>query len=264
MRFVDICSGIGGFALGLTRAGMTPEAFCEIDPFCRDVLRKHWPDVPIHPDLEKFDGHSYRRSARLICAGLPCQPYSKIGEQRGEDDDRALWPEFMRVIREGRFDWVFTENVADVVYMALDGMLADLESEGYRVWSFVVPACSLGAWHRRKRLFIVAHRQTPENTAPGSIADALGAGLERHGRDAIRVFEQRWYDSFQDRPITTRNIFDDGRRIGVPEPAISGISNGLPRPVDEIRALGNSVYVPLIEVFGRAIMQFEQYENSVH
>ncbi len=157
MKVLDLFSGIGGFSLGLERAGFETIAFCELEDYPVSILNKHWPNVPVHRDIRKLDGRQYRGTARLVCGGFPCQPFSVAGKQAGEEDDRHLWPEMFRIIREVRPDYVIGENVAGFIAMALDDVLFDLESEGYRCEVFVLPACAVGAVHRRDRVWIVAH-----------------------------------------------------------------------------------------------------------
>jgi DNA (cytosine-5)-methyltransferase 1 len=158
MNVLDLFSGIGGFSLGLERAGMRTVAFCERDEYCRAVLRKHWPDVPCFGDIHAIDADGLGRLGRidLVCGGFPCQPFSVAGKQKGKEDDRHLWPEMCRVIALARPAWVVGENVAGLVAMALDDVLFDLESLGYTARTFVIPAAAVGAPHRRDRLWIVA------------------------------------------------------------------------------------------------------------
>ena len=167
MRVLDLFSGIGGFSLGLESAGMETVAFCEKDSFCRKVLTQHWPNVPIHEDIRDLDGRIYRGTVDVVCGGFPCQPFSVAGLRQGKDDDRHLWPEMLRVIRESQPRWVIGENVSGFIRMALDDVCADLEREGYEVRTFVLPACAVDARHRRDRVWIMAH------------SDELG--LEEHG-----------------------------------------------------------------------------------
>lgn len=164
MKALDLFSGIGGFSLGLERAGMETVAFCEYDEKCRQVLKKHWPDVPQYDDVRTLTGERLRQDGigdiGLICGGYPCQPFSLAGKRKGEADDRHLWPEFKRLIQEIGPTWVLCENVAGHINMGLDSVLADLESEGYQSQVFVIPACAVGAFHRRDRVWIVAHTNT--------------------------------------------------------------------------------------------------------
>ena len=163
MRVLDLFSGIGGFSLGLERAGMETVAFCEYDDKARQVLSKHWPDVPQYNDVRtltkgQLDNDGIK-DIGLICGGYPCQPFSTAGKRQGEADDRALWKEYFRLIKEIRPTWVIAENVAGHISMGLDNVLADLESEDYAVQTFVIPACAVDAKHRRDRVWIVGHAE---------------------------------------------------------------------------------------------------------
>jgi len=169
VKVLDLFSGIGGFSLGLDRAGFETVAFCEIEKYPRSVLKKHWPDVPIALDIRKLSYNFktkqlfykykviYVGSIELICGGFPCQPFSIAGKQAGKEDDRHLWPEMFRLIKEVRPSWVIGENVAGFIPMALDNVLFDLEGEGYETQSFVIPACAVGGIHRRDRVWIIAN-----------------------------------------------------------------------------------------------------------
>lgn len=158
LKVLDLFSGIGGFSLGLERTGgFETVAFCEIEEYPQKVLRKHWPDVPIHPDVRKLTAEDLPDDIGLICGGYPCQPFSTAGKQRGQEDDRHLWPEFMRLISEIRPAWVIAENVAGHISMGLDSVLSDLESANYSWEAFVIPACAANAQHRRDRVWVVAY-----------------------------------------------------------------------------------------------------------
>lgn len=158
MRVLDLFSGIGGFSLGLERAGMQTVAFCEIDQFCRAVLKKHWPDVPVFNDVRRIKD-DFTGPVDLICGGFPCQPFSVAGKQRGADDDRHLWPAMFECIKHFRPRWVIGENVPGIVKMAVDGVLSDLESAGYTCRTFNITACAVDATHRRERIWIVAYSE---------------------------------------------------------------------------------------------------------
>lgn len=171
---LDLFSGIGGFSLGLERAGMQTIAFCENDSFCQKVLRKHWPNLPIHENIEELDGRQYRGTVDLVCGGFPCQPFSVAGKRGGKDDDRALWPEMLRVIREVEPAWAIGENVSGIIHMELDNVLSDLEGAGYSCQSFVIPACGVDAQHKRDRVWIIASHAYCSSRAGGdeTVADA--------------------------------------------------------------------------------------------
>jgi DNA (cytosine-5)-methyltransferase 1 len=162
MRVLDLFSGIGAFSLGLERAGMTTTAFCEIDPFCRRVLAKHWPRVPIYPDVRHLsaqhltgDGH---RDIDLICGGFPCQDISVAGRGAGIGGERSgLWSEFARLIGEVGPRYVIVENVAALLGRGLGDVLGDLASLGYDAEWHCIPASAVGAPHERDRVWIMGH-----------------------------------------------------------------------------------------------------------
>lgn len=155
-RHIDLFSGIGGFALACKWVGIETEVFCERDKFCQRMLRKHWPGVPIIEDIRDFDGTAYT-GAFILTGGFPCQPFSCAGKQRGNQDDRYLWREMFKVIKEARPRWVLAENVAGIVKMELENVLSDLEGEGYATGTLIIPACAKDAPHRRDRIWIVGN-----------------------------------------------------------------------------------------------------------
>ena len=156
LKVLDLFSGIGGFSLGLERTGgFETVAFCEYDKKARLVLNKHWPDVPIYEDVRTLE---HDGSIDVISGGFPCQPFSVAGKQKGKEDDRHLWPAMFKLIQKHRPTWVIGENVAGLIALGLDSVLADLESENYRTRTFVIPACSVNAKHRRDRLWIIGER----------------------------------------------------------------------------------------------------------
>lgn len=160
MRHVDLCSGIGGFSLGFEWAGLSrPVMFCDVEPWCRKVLAKHWPDVPIAEDVKELanDPEGTIPECDILTAGYPCQPFSQAGKRRGEADDRHIWPYIREIVARKRPTWCVFENVYGHVSMGLDTVLADLEADGYTTRPFIVPACSVDAPHRRDRVWIIAH-----------------------------------------------------------------------------------------------------------
>ena len=152
---LDLFSGIGGFALAAGWAGYNTIGFCEIEDYPRRVLSKRFSGVPIHGDIRELDGSVYR-GVSLITGGYPCQPFSAAGKRGGASDDRHLWPQMLRVIKQARPVFVVAENVAGHITLGLDEVLADLESEGYAGRAIVVPACAKNALHRRDRVWIIA------------------------------------------------------------------------------------------------------------
>lgn len=158
MNFLDLFAGIGGFSLGLERAGMTCVGQVEIDEYCQWVLAAHWPLVVRYGDIRKVDGSEFK-NVDLVCGGFPCQPFSCAGKRRGLADDRYRWPDMFRIIKRIRPRWLLLENVPGIVRMALDGVLADLEGEAYTCQPFIIPACAVDAPHRRDRVWIVAYSE---------------------------------------------------------------------------------------------------------
>lgn len=155
MTHVDLFSGIGGFTLAAHWCGIQTLCFVEKDQRCREFLGKTWPRVTIHDDIKTFNGCPYS-GATILTAGVPCQPASRAGKQRGEADDRWLWPEALRVLGEVRPAWAVFENPTGIGDVGLSGILAGVEAQNYTVRVFSVPACAVGAPHRRERYWIVA------------------------------------------------------------------------------------------------------------
>ena len=290
MQVLDLFSGIGGFSLGLKRAGMETIGFCEIDPFCRKVLAKHWPDVTVHTDIRGLNGKDYKGRTDVICGGFPCQPFSQAGKRRGTEDDRHLWPEMLRVISEVRPTWVIGENVIGFVKMELDSVLSDLEGEGYQTRAFIIPACGIDAPHKRDRVWIIAHANSegesdgPVNEGPRPrqlelMADpnsgfssvtqqAVQAGrtTTNSGGEDVAYSEservQRLWSSGEQKPHTY-----GGQKLSLcgserprpayweAEPGMGRVVDGIPNRVDRIKGLGNAVVPMVVEVIGNAIME---------
>lgn len=157
MKHLDLFSGIGGFSLAVDTVFPGAEhTFVEIDPFCQEILKKHWPEAKIHDDIETFTGGG---TADIVTGGFPCQPFSHAGRKKGTTDDRDLWPEMFRVICEEKPRWIIGENVVGFIDMELERTISDLETEGYEVQAFIIPACAVGAHHRRDRIWIVGYSE---------------------------------------------------------------------------------------------------------
>jgi DNA (cytosine-5)-methyltransferase 1 len=160
LKVLDLFSGIGGFSLALESTGhFETIAFVEKDEFCQKVLAKNFKGIPIEGDIRNVKGNRYQ--ADVITGGFPCQPFSVAGKRKGTDDDRYLWDETIRVIRECKPKWFIGENVEGIINIQ-DGMVLrqvqnDLEEEGFEVRCLIIPASSKGAWHQRKRVWILAN-----------------------------------------------------------------------------------------------------------
>jgi DNA (cytosine-5)-methyltransferase 1 len=235
---------------------MRTVAFCEIDPFCRRVLGKHWPGIPAHHDVRELRGNDVG-PVDLICGGYPCQPFSIAGKRAGEADDRHLWPEYRRLVEELRPAWVIGENVAGHISMGLDSVLSDLDALGYSSRPFVIPACAVDARHRRDRIWIVAYRDPGQRLQP---IDPLQAGRATAGdggqalADAERERGRRGNAEREDAEDAWQSPGDPGFRTWDSEPDVGRVANGVPARVDRLRALGNAVVPQVAERIGRAIM----------
>lgn len=177
MIHIGLFEGIGGFSLGAHWSGWETLATCEINPFGQQVLKHYWPDAYHHGDiktltydtinteLSKRYGDKWRNQPLIITGGFPCQPYSLAGKRLGKEDDRHLWPEMLRIIREISPEWVVGENVLGLINwsggLVFEEVQTDLEAEGYEVQPYVLPACGVNAPHRRDRVWFVAYRITP-------------------------------------------------------------------------------------------------------
>ena len=160
LKVLDLFSGIGGFSLGLHSTGIFDTVkFVEFDKFCQKVLKKNFPNIPIEGDIRNVKGEEFE--ADVITGGFPCQPFSVAGKQKGTNDNRYLWPEMFRLIKEIKPEFVIGENVQGLINlqngMVLRQVQDQLESEGFEVQCFLIPASGIGAWHQRNRVWIVGH-----------------------------------------------------------------------------------------------------------
>lgn len=186
LKVLDLFSGIGGFSLGLERTGgFETVAFCEIDPFCQKVLKKHWPDVPIYNDVRTLE---YDGAVDVITGGFPCQPFSTAGRRKGAADDRHLWPAMFSLIKKHRPTWVIGENVAGHISMGLDNVLSDLGSAFYAARTFVIPAVAVDAKHRRDRTWIVGYAEHDGRSSPAFARSIIEASYD-HQEGSQQAFE---------------------------------------------------------------------------
>lgn len=280
LKHADLCAGIGGFALGFQNVGFSyPTLFCDNDKYCQRILKKHWPDVPIVDDVRQIaddpDG-SVSGDIDILTAGFPCQPFSKSGRRHGAEDDRHLWPDLLRIVEAKRPPWVVFENVYGLVSLGLDEVLISLETAGYSVRTFAVPASAVGAWHERERIWIVGYapndrwnrwretfgagRSAHKSKQSGSdfrgqfsgsgqnVADAQSIGVQRCGtgwqRESLSHEGQRVPLCGSERPIPAH---------WEAEPRVDRVVDGLPNRVDRIKALGNAIVPQVAERIGWTI-----------
>jgi DNA (cytosine-5)-methyltransferase 1 len=167
LKLLDLFSGIGGFSLGMEATNRIKTiAFVEKDKFCQKVLNKNFKNIPIEEDIRNVKGSNY--TADIVSGGFPCQPFSVAGKRRGKDDDRYLWDETIRVVAETKPKYFVGENVEGIINISngtvLQQIQQDLEKEGFQVQCLVIPASGVGAWHQRKRVWIIAHSNSNRNT----------------------------------------------------------------------------------------------------
>jgi DNA (cytosine-5)-methyltransferase 1 len=274
VKVLDLFSGIGGFSLGLERAGMQTVAFCEIDAKRRAHLALRWPAVAIYEDVRKLTAFRLRADGiepDLICGGFPCQDISVAGNGAGLSGERSgLWREFARLLREVRPRYAIVENVSALTFRGLLDILGDLASIGFDAQWHAIPACVAGAPHIRDRVWIIAYPDTDgrrrkefgveehsaQPRAPGDQPDRLGS--RGWGSRPLRA------DTSGERLEAWSRLLDSlARSLAAAaspnawraEPAVDRVVNGFPGRVDRVRALGDAVVPQVVEAIGRALMR---------
>ena len=293
MTHLDLFSGIGGFAIAAQACGYTTIGFCEREPYAQQILKERFGAVladademrrqaarpkletartqqcrrpTLHGDIFTLNGADYA-GVDLLTGGFPCQPFSVAGKRRGAADDRAIWPEMLRVIREAKPAWIIGENVAGIVSMELDNILSDLEALGYSAWPLVIPACAVDARHRRDRVWIVAHAIGLRELQPsGSFADERGRAGNQ-GEDVADAEGFRGNGNFtatiqgeQPRQMHAESInapsaFCEWRDEGewFAESGMGRVAHGIPHRAHRLRGLGNAIVPQVAEEIIRAI-----------
>ena len=300
MKVGSLFSGIGGFELGLQMASPDFEISWQVeqDEFCQKILAKHWPDARRWDDVKTFPPEPAEDWAvDLICGGWPCQPVSVASSKRkGFRDDRWLWPEFLRICTLLRPRWVLGENVPGLL-SAVDPVgrpgglfgtvLRDMAALGYRVEYHCIPAASIGAPHRRDRVWIIGHLpdarsvrcyegsgpaepgelRRPESAGSGSdVSDADEPRLERHTGNGTGVGEPGREPAGPDRTFARADLFADSRSRSQEqwaiEPDVGRVAHGIPARVDRLRSLGNAVVPQVVEFLGRCIVEQVDEEDE--
>jgi len=164
MKHASLFSGIGGFDLAADIMGWENIFHCEINEFCQKILKYYWPNAISHIDIKKTNFKIYEKKIDILTGGFPCQPYSNAGKRLGKEDDRHLWPEMLRAIREIQPRYIVGENVRGITNwnggLVFQEVQTDLETEGYEVTSFLLPACAINAPHKRDRIWFVAYSRS--------------------------------------------------------------------------------------------------------
>lgn len=231
MTHVSLFSGIGGLDLAAEWAGFETVLFCERDPYCQKVLAKHWPGVPIIDDIRSVNRDSVSRPIDVISGGFPCQPHSLAGKRKRNEDERFLWPEMLRVIRELMPAWVVAENVPGIISDGTaDEACGDLENQGYEVVPVVSPAHAYGAGFEGYRIFIVASSKSIRHRGLTGEGRGMQAGelvkVKQEGRQAWGETERRIVHTIRNQEALPKDLRG---------------SYGLPDWSHRLRALGNAV-----------------------
>ena len=292
LKVLDLFSGIGGFSLGLESTGyFETVAFCEKDEFCKKVLQKHWSQLKIYDDVRSL--HDTKIQADVVTGGFPCQAFSQAGLQKGRTDDRWLWNEMFDVIKQVKPRWVIGENVQGIINieegMVLRQVQNDLDSEGFKVQCFIIPASGIGAWHNRNRVWILAcnisntnsirHRRgnstrcadeewtfLPREQEGGK----MGSKTERRSNVSDTCIKRpqgyRLSTNVEEKQrredLSTKTSAEEQQTWWQAQSRICGVPDGVSYGVDRdrakrIKALGNSIVPQIARQIGLAIMEAE-------
>ena len=262
LTFGELFAGIGGFSLGLERAGMKCRWQVEIDDYANRVLQKHWPSVERWGDIRTFPPDENKAwEVDLICAGVPCQPVSLAGKQKGADDGRWMWGEFLRVVATLRPSIVVAENPASILShdkgSTFAGIVAAICAAGYDVEWKTISAADVGAPHKRERVWLLAYANSKRN-AVRRHSEAVPEEMACRGCHA-RGSQRDCWTRCEGSPVqgasTSKEPAFDNQWSS--EPAVGRVVNGIPHRVDRLRCLGNAVVPQVVELIGRAIMERE-------
>lgn len=245
MTHASLFSGIGGFDLAAEWAGFENLFNCEIGPWCRDRLANYWPKAKQYNDITTTDFTFWKGRIFILTGGFPCQPFSTSGQRNGTCDPRYLWPEMYRAIREIEPDWIIAENVPGLINwsqgMVFQRVCTDLEIAGYEVWTFDIPACCIGGYHKRRRIWFVAHTHR--------------LGLFK-APIYNRTTAKKPFQTVRKMPAFKTIIANDFRS----ESNKYGVIDGIPEGLDEhsLRAYGNAIVPQIAYQFFETIKEYEQ------
>ena len=224
MKHIGLFEGIGGFSLSAQLVGWETIAWCEWDAFCQTVLKYHFPHATPHSDIRTTDFTGYHGKIDILTGGFPCQPYSTAGKRKGTDDERHLWPEMRRAIREISPRWVVGENVGGLISwnggLVFEQVQVDLEAEGYEVQAFVLPACGVDAPHKRDRVWFVAHSKMHNDRG------SAGEVSKTNGRQVCELLSE--LGCSDEAPAAAANANGAGRRqqLATCQPGWQGFGSG--------------------------------------
>lgn len=260
MKHLGLFEGIGGFSLAARWMGWKTVAWCEWNEFGQRVLKHHFPEAEGHGDITKTNFTKYANTIDILTGGFPCQPYSGAGKRKGTEDDRHLWPEMLRAIREVKPKWIVGENVYGIISwsggLVFEQIQLDLESEGYQVQPIVLPAVSKDCDHKRDRVWFIAYSEqiTIDATIPKDKQTENFEAKQEEWSEAGYIIELG--TAIGDSPTS----FHNGICF---EPTIIRINDGFPQGLDEIEAYGNAI-VPQVayEIF-KAIQKYEDQQTNI-
>ena len=253
LNVLSLFAGIGGLELGLERAGMTTVGQVDIDPYCRQVLTRHWPEVPKHDDITtapEWWASEPRPRVDVVCGGFPCQPFSLAGFQLGINDERWMWPATAATIRAVRPSYVLLENVSALVRdgLAFGAVLGDLHALGFDAEWATLRASDFGAPHNRERVYIVAYPASVD----GVTRDRVGAG--RVGRSPLSARGLSGLATHQRRRAA--------REWLASEPRVDRLVDGVPDQSHRLRVAGNAVVPAVAEHIGRLIVADAEWRQE--
>jgi len=249
MNYIDLFSGIGGFALGAYWAGMKFDRhyFSEVDPYCVELYQKRFPDAIPLGDITKHEEWDIADGEYIITGGFPCQPFSEAGKRRQEADARNLWPGMRGVIRSVRPVWVVAENVQGAAEYIKRVVKPELEAESFDVWPFSISARALGAWQVRKRLFIMAHSTSNRRHRPARSVQYRAT----HEKLQTAACRPSWGWSSKQRGSLS------GRLRPFPDPGVFKVADGLSRKM-ELAGFGNAIVPQIAQLLFEQIRRCEE------
>jgi DNA (cytosine-5)-methyltransferase 1 len=258
MTHGSLFSGIGGFDLASHWMGWDNTFHCEWNPFGQKVLKHHFPNSISYNDITKTDFTIHEGAIDVLSGGFPCQPYSSAGKRLGKEDERHLWPEMLRTIKEIKPTWIVGENVLGIVNwgggLVFDEVQVDMENQGYEVQAYILPACGKNAPHKRQRVFFVAYSNSKRYTRPTStrIEETEGRTNDNEHRECSRKNKINNWDNWPKQPYVL--LRDDGLPTGLDIKTFPSIRR------ESIKAAGNAI-VPQVayEIF----KTIEKFENSL-